>query len=236
MKRTVINLIFILIALTAFSSTGPAQEKNADTPSALAFLPSDTYTFEPVLEGTLVTHDFIIENKGNATLQVLSVRPGCGCTSASFTKEIPPGGNGKISLSFNSSGYGGSTVNKKTRVETNDPDHASISLIITGTIEKFAEIEPDGAVLTGTAGEDIKTEIKITPNKKSPFKITGVKAKSGENIRCDLKEIKGSDGIQYVLTVSNLKKEAAKYNDRISLTTDNVLKPEITIYVSAVIK
>jgi len=236
MKKTAINLIFILLSLTVFSSIGVGMEENADTASPSAFLPSDTYTFEPVLEGALVAHDFIIENKGTATLQILSVKPGCGCTTASYTKEIPPGESGKISLSFNSSGYGGNTVNKRPRVETNDPDHTSITLTITGSVEKLAEIEPEKAILTGTAGEDIKTEIKITPNKKFPSKIAGVRAKTGENIRFDLKEIKGPDGVQYILTVSNLRKEAASYNDKIYLRTDNARKSEITIDVAAEIK
>jgi len=236
MKRTVINLVFLLMAPAIFSSIGSAQEKGTGTAGPVAFLASDTYTFEPVLEGALVTHDFIIENRGNAVLQILNVKAGCGCTTASNTpKEIAPGQSGKISLSFNSSGYGGDTVNKRTRVETNDPDHATITLTITGPIEEFAKIEPERAVLTGAAGEDIKTEIRITPNKKSPFKITGVKAKEGKSIRLDLKEAKTEDGA-YILTVTNLRKEAAKYNDKIYLTTDNTAKPELSIYVAGEIK
>jgi len=153
MNRAVINFIFILISLTIFPLMSAFSEEKFDAGSPVAFLPSDIYNFESVPEGVLVTHDFIIENKGTAPLQILSVQPGCGCTTASYTKEILPGGSGKISLSFDTAGYGGISVNKKTLVKTTDPNNSSFRLTITGNVETFAQINPNSAILKGSAGD-----------------------------------------------------------------------------------
>jgi hypothetical protein len=40
----------------------------------LAHLPALRYEFEPVMEGREVTHDFVVQNKGSATLEIQKVR------------------------------------------------------------------------------------------------------------------------------------------------------------------
>jgi len=209
-----------------------ALENKSTTGAPLLSLDSSVYDFNPVLEGEKVTHDFIIKNAGDALLQIYSVKTSCGCTAASYSKEIPPGGSGKISLSLNTKGYGGRSVNKTARVETNDPRNMSVTLTLSGNVERYAEIEPSGAMLAGSAGDDIRTEIRIIPNNRAPFRITGLKAKNGEYISFELKEVETPGGVQYLLSVINLRKTAGKYNDRIHISTDSDLNPSITINVS----
>ena len=56
----------------------PASGLTADAPSGgpEAFLPESIFEFEPVLEGTPVTHAFILYNRGEAPLKILKVRSG----------------------------------------------------------------------------------------------------------------------------------------------------------------
>ena len=44
--------------------------------AASVFFPETQYEFSPVLEDTRVVHDFVIQNKGDATLQVHRVKTG----------------------------------------------------------------------------------------------------------------------------------------------------------------
>ncbi len=44
--------------------------------AASVFFPETSYEFAPVLEDTKVVHDFVIQNKGNAPLQVDRVKTG----------------------------------------------------------------------------------------------------------------------------------------------------------------
>ena len=54
-----------------------AQGQEGDEPAVpAAFLPSKNFKFEPVVEGTRVTHDFVIQNKGKAPLFIHKVKTG----------------------------------------------------------------------------------------------------------------------------------------------------------------
>jgi hypothetical protein len=57
---------------------GSAAETPAETPAKApqAFLPERVYGFQPVLEGTEVVHEFILENRGEAPLNILQIKSG----------------------------------------------------------------------------------------------------------------------------------------------------------------
>ncbi len=58
--------------LQAASSEKPT-DKDAANPEAV--FPQTQYEFAPVMEGVDITHDFVIENHGNAPLVIQNVRP-----------------------------------------------------------------------------------------------------------------------------------------------------------------
>jgi len=67
-------LAAIAALLIAFSSAICfGAEKDA---TASVFFPESQYEFSPVLDGTKVVHDFVIQNKGNAMLTVDRVKTG----------------------------------------------------------------------------------------------------------------------------------------------------------------
>ena len=51
-----------------------AENKTLNSPST--FVPESSFKFGPVLDGTEITHDFIIQNKGTAVLNIEKVRTG----------------------------------------------------------------------------------------------------------------------------------------------------------------
>jgi hypothetical protein len=60
-------LVVMLAAGTAFCA--PSEK------APRAKFVSLKYTFEPVFEGEVVKHDFVVENVGNAPLVIKSIRP-----------------------------------------------------------------------------------------------------------------------------------------------------------------
>jgi hypothetical protein len=150
---------------------------------------------------------------------------------ASYPRQIPAGGEGKISIKVNTSGYGGRTLNKSIDVFTNDPAHGRTTLNITGEVVMFARLQPTFARLIGEVGTDIKRTITITREKNYPFKIIEVKARKGKDIVFDLKEFSQAEGDGYVLTVENRKTASGRYADSLILTTDSSIKPTITVPV-----
>ena len=66
--------VAIAALLIAFSSAVFFwAEKDA---TATVFFPETQYEFSPALDGTKVVHDFVIQNKGDATLSVDRVKTG----------------------------------------------------------------------------------------------------------------------------------------------------------------
>ncbi|MBW2440833.1 MAG: hypothetical protein JRH12_10185 [Deltaproteobacteria bacterium] len=67
-------LVVMAAILMAFAS-GVCFGAEGDA-AASVFFPETRYEFSPVLEDTKVVHDFVIQNKGDATLQVQRVKTG----------------------------------------------------------------------------------------------------------------------------------------------------------------
>jgi len=67
-------LVAAVAMLLAFSVAVCFGAENDAAPSV--FFPETHFEFTPVLEGSMVVHDFVIQNKGNATLNVDRVKTG----------------------------------------------------------------------------------------------------------------------------------------------------------------
>ena len=71
--RGVSNLIHFFIVLSFFIIIAPAH---AGEGMPAAFIEADSHDFGEIFEGKDLTHDFIIKNKGDADLEIQSVKAG----------------------------------------------------------------------------------------------------------------------------------------------------------------
>ena len=71
-KRSVV--LIGLLCLIGFNPFSYGAEGGGDVKLPSVYVPSTTFNFEPVVEGKEVIHDFVIQNKGAALLEVQSVR------------------------------------------------------------------------------------------------------------------------------------------------------------------
>ncbi|MBU0994907.1 MAG: DUF1573 domain-containing protein [Proteobacteria bacterium] len=216
----------IVLCLTVYA------DQSSELPVAVAKQPH--FEFGTVVEGTVVTHDFIIGNQGKVPLSIKDVKTSCGCTTANYTKTIEPGTEGKITIKGNTRGYGDRQFSKTITVFTNDPRQEQMNLYISGNVESFALVEPEGVFLTGIAGDTIQSIITITPLKKYPFNITESSAAPDIEKKISFTLNKKED--RYILSINNLLNEQGRYRGSIILKTDNSTKPEIIINVSGTIK
>jgi len=148
-------------------------------------------------------------------------------------KEIPPGGEGKITVRVSTKGYGGRKISEAVSIYTNDKKQKQLTVTVTGLVEKAAEIIPPRAMLNGPAGKPLVTQIRIIPSNKFPLKIVNTRAREGKFIRYRLEEIKepGTGKPFYLLTVENIRQNKGNYSDLIYLETENKTAPPIQIYV-----
>jgi len=156
--------------------------------------------------------------------------------AVSYSRQIPPGGTGEITLKAKTDGEAGKKLNKHTTVYTNDPNKATIELTLTGEIISAADVKPKIARLLGKAGDTIQTDITITPPAINKFDITDVRVKDGTNIRFKMEKKIKSDPHQFILHISNIKPDPGRYFDKITLTTTSALSPEISIRVFGIIR
>ena len=79
MKRII---LILAISVFFFSGFGSYAAQSGENPSANSekipsiFLPVSQWEFEPVVDGTSVVHDFVVRNKGDATLNISKVKTG----------------------------------------------------------------------------------------------------------------------------------------------------------------
>lgn len=218
----------VWIAALLLAVHPPCQAAAEGAPSAVVH--EARYAFEPVMEGKSVVHDFVVENQGTASLEILNIKTGCGCTTADFTRTIPPGEKGNITIKANTQGYGGHVFDRHITVSTNDPQKKTIDLYMQGKVEKFADIQPPTAVLAGPSNDAVETQVTVRVAKNHPFKVMDVHADKTLDGKIEYSLITLENG--YVLRIKNKQQAPGHYFGRIFLKTDNPDKPEIAIPVT----
>ena len=75
-SRAIAGFLTVLI-LTLSAAVGfGTQDPSTPQPTPTAVFPETSYEFPAVLDGAKVVHEFIIQNKGTATLKVELVKTG----------------------------------------------------------------------------------------------------------------------------------------------------------------
>jgi hypothetical protein len=73
-KKTL--FLFFLACCTLFFVTASLGTENITPNASSVFVPESRYEFAPVLDGTEITHDFILQNRGTAPVTIEKVRTG----------------------------------------------------------------------------------------------------------------------------------------------------------------
>lgn len=122
--------IAYVLRMTKLKAGSRLKPKNA---VAEVYWISDNFNFGAIREGRVVSHTFKFENIGKVAYQIKDVLGSCFCTISNFSKEpIPPGGTGKITVSFNSKDKKGDNTEFITVEGNTHPKR--ISLLIEGQV------------------------------------------------------------------------------------------------------
>ena len=153
------------------------------------------FDFGEVLRGQAVTHTFVFRNVGDATLVVDRVKSTCGCTGVLLSeKSIPPGAEGTVKATFNSSRFQGK-VEKKILLYSNDPAGAPVTFTVKGVVRiplesnpariSFGEVSVGqsktvAAVLTNLSDQTVKISNLRTSNSDIRAEVDSDTLKSNE--------------------------------------------------------
>ncbi len=140
-------------------STGPMAQTQPAQPQTgpgirFAQLVCD---FGRVQAGEIVKHSFVFTNAGNQVLEVKSVTPSCGCTTAgNWDRRVEPGKTGNIPVQVATAGFNG-PLSKSVTVMCNDSLHSTVVLYLRGTVWRPVDITPSYATFTTIAGASTNT-------------------------------------------------------------------------------
>ncbi|MEY2526324.1 MAG: hypothetical protein QOE73_1095, partial [Verrucomicrobiota bacterium] len=120
---TIVNVKTTIIAFTLsilFSAGAHAELKWEQTQIEL----------HPAVGDKEAVGHFKYKNTGDKPVRIKSVKSSCGCTTAQTQKDqVGPGESGEITATFKIGDRTGTQV-KSVSVETDDPVHSSIGLVL----------------------------------------------------------------------------------------------------------
>ena len=117
MKKHLLLLCVLGLTIQSFAQDKKTEQKNG----AVISWEKKNHDFGNVVQGDKVEHTFYFTNTGNEPLIITDVQVNCGCTTLpkGWPRDpIPHGGNGEITISFNSAGKMG-IQNKPVMLVTN---------------------------------------------------------------------------------------------------------------------
>jgi len=120
-------------------------------------------------------------------------------------------------------------------VHTNDPRNSVMELMVSGMVEKFAEIRPGSVRLSGRVGEPVTAVAEIVPRPDHPFKIKNIRAMNGRHIGFSLAEKTAAGSTIYEITVTSTRPDPGRISDVIYVDTDSPIRPSLQVTVSGTI-
>lgn len=164
LKSSFAFLILLLLTAGLFAQRGPKLQSDN--------LNHDFGTVEP--DG-YYEHDFHFTNDGDEPLEILSVKPSCGCITAKVDKNtLQPGESGTMHIRF-ASGKRTGHQRKSILVETNEKSVPRTTFRIEVNIHAPLVITPKFANI-GTGQSSVEVELSTEDVPKLELKVTGTSA------------------------------------------------------------
>lgn len=205
----------------------PAQTfKPGEEPQIVFDAP--VFDFGKIMAGEPVRHDFFFTNRGKSTLEILAVRPSCGCTTAGeWDKKVEPGKSGKIPLQLNTASVNG-VVSKVVTVTTNVPGKPDVQLTLKGEIWQPIELKPPYLNLGSiTDGKEHSMTTQVINHFDQPIELKNVQS-SNPAFRVEVKPtVPGREFEIKVTAIPPFKQNAN--NSTITIDTGHPKKPQVSL-------
>lgn len=147
---------------------------------------------------------------------------------AYFDRAVPPGGEGKITLRFNTRGYEG-RVRKAARVYTNDPANRRKTLTFQAFVKTPILVSPRSVFIQGKATETLTRSVDITADLAEPLKIEPIDFNLNHGLKYHIEEV--SPGKHYRIDFTTIPSVVDQYRGRLLLKTNYPKKSQLAIFV-----
>ena len=214
------------------AAADPAAPAAAEAPAPIIFCEQPSFDFGAAESGQMITHEFLLKNRGTAQLDIGSVRPSCGCTVANIsTQAVPPGGEARVTAQLNLAGRTG-PQHKAITVDSNDPKQPQLTLLLSGNVADAITINP-AQLIFGQLSHTSSTsaEVILSTGNGQPFHVTGV------NLAMPIfttEVATRAEGKTYAITLrSKPTMTPGNYQSVMRVSTDSPTKPTIDVLVAA---
>ncbi|MBC7368220.1 MAG: DUF1573 domain-containing protein [Undibacterium sp.] len=226
--------IWVVLALTPLYAT-PGAESIAPAGRPRMEFPMPKHDFGSAPKGEIVHLDFKVLNTGTVPLEITDIRPACGCTTAGdWTRRIAPGGSGHIPIDLATAQFAG-PIAKTVTVSSNDPDHPTTVLEITGTVWTPVFISQPVVIFPALTQLDqvVSRTVSIRHQVEGPLRLTDLQSDKS-TFRPELKEI--VPGREFELTITTVPPlRTGTETARITLKSSNSGMPDLTIQAVATV-
>lgn len=257
-KRILIVAMSFLVTLTASFGTAATTKKKTTKKTSAAVASKAEKTprltiVEPVKDygtvakGEKLDYSFLVKNTGDADLQIIAARPGCGCTVADFDKVIKPGETGKVTAHVDTTAFAG-PISKTIALETNDPSTPTSQLTIHAVVQPYVEAYPAGYVRFNLLQGDTATESVILYSEEDePFEIKSIEVPEGNWMKVTSEKVTNiadrapadkQNQAQYKLniTVGGPDVKLGPIADKVHVITNSKHQPDYWLSVSGVVR
>ena len=179
-----------------------------------------------------VTHRFKVTNQGKGYLNILGVRPSCGCTYAVLGKwSLAPLESTEIEVTFNPAGFHGLS-RKSIQVTSNDP--ISPNQTLTFQAEVVAEVMPS---TTSVFFADVvrssphRTSVKLESGNGKPVQVTEAKLADAPWLTVSPRQAGLDAWLDITLDARKLPANKHAGADLLTVATSNPKVPSIKITI-----
>jgi len=147
---------------------------------------------------------------------------------ASFDRAIPPGGEGKITLSVRTKGYEGAH-RWSAKVNTNDPSMNVVTLRVKAFVKVPIYVSPRYVRLYGKEGQSVTRVIEIRAGLDKPLTLEPGQFNLEGKVKYTIEEIE--KGRRFKVRFTTIPSSSQTYRGFLKLKTNYPQKPEITIRI-----
>ena len=202
LRITCLLSMLLIVANVVFAADKLADKLVVENP---------VYNFGTVAAGKKVDTSFVVRNISDKAIEIIEIRPDCGCTSSVVdTKTIEKGQEARVDVSFNTTGFSG-FKSKVVRVYVDDPIIGYFLLRIEGNVVSDFTVEPGRIYFSEVKkGQETPEQVvTILSNLDKPTILQEVlsddPAVTTETLLAEGKELKLKVKLQEPLTVGLLR-------------------------------
>ncbi len=230
---------FLLIVLSAILASSCADGNWGTSPEPRIHIVSPHVNMGEAFEGQILSHTFIVENRGSRPLTLDVLNTSCGCTTARpIARDLAPEDESTIDVEVDTYGRTG-LVKETITIRCNDPSEPAVTLQVQLEVKPLVSVEPNRLEFTRNRAQ-VRSEqsFLIRFLDGSQPRIIGIHNPAEDSLQLRLEPpVDAGDGDEPVLvhvdlTSAGLRDLSSRSNVRILVFFDHPVRGSLTLPVT----